>query len=194
MHHSPPFRVRLTLYEQQHAAMIGVQRRTNALADGGEDRNGAAGESEQQKWWFNIVGAMGELAFCRHTNLYWPADVHRQPKNTPDVEPYFQIRTLRCHHYDLLIRPDDCDDHYFVLLTGEGPEFVIRGGIWARAAKQQDQLFRDRGDRGKPAWWIPQNQLTWPDWLPATHEGAIETIRRRHEKRAAGQEELRRTA
>lgn len=150
-------RVRLNFNEMYLGAMVGVRRRLSSVHAGYGERNGAQRVHEAEAWYFNLVGALGEIAASKAIGAYWPASV-KAKKGEPDMPPDWQVRTLASHDYDLIVRDDDADDQRFILVTGNGPEFVVHGWIYGRDAKRPEWR-RDRGGRGAPCFWVPQNSL-----------------------------------
>lgn len=150
--------VTLTPQECYLSSMVGLRRRLASKTDGKRERNGADRASEAEAWFFNVVGAMGEMAASKALGVYWPASINA-PKGDPDMPPDWQVRTLAKHHYDLIVRDDDRDDQRFVLVTGDGPVFQVHGWVLGAEAKRQEWR-RDRGARGKPCFWVPRSSLT----------------------------------
>ncbi len=142
--------------ETYYGSSVGVRRRLSSLERGDRDRRGLDRKSEAEQLFMNVIGALGEMAFAKGANLYWPASVNA-PKKDPDILPDWQVRCLEHHDYDLMVRPDDPPEQRYVLMTGSGP-FIFRGWIWGYEA-QNEEWFYDRGGRNEPVWWVPQTQL-----------------------------------
>jgi hypothetical protein len=119
--------------------------------------NGLSRKASAEQWFYNIVGACGELAVAKALCRYWPAAIN-QKKHEPDVHPDIQVRCLALPHYDLIVRQDDPEDFRYVLCLGEPPTFEIPGWIDGASAKRPEWLF-DRGDRQRPCFWVPQSAL-----------------------------------
>lgn len=96
------------------------------------------------------------MAFAKFVNKYWNGSVNTF-KNGGDVGR-FQVRTRSDHSYDLIIRPDDRDSDYFILVTGQAPVFRVRGFILAADAKRMSECIQTYGGR-PPAWFIPADRL-----------------------------------
>lgn len=138
--------------EMKIAALVGTNRNTEAISKGLLDKHGFKGDG----WSVNIEGACGELAFAKFANQYWNGSVNTF-KSGGDVGK-LQVRTRSDHSYDLIIRPDDRDSDYFILVTGQAPVFRVRGFILAGDAKRMTDCIQTHGGR-PPAWFIPSNRL-----------------------------------
>jgi hypothetical protein len=136
-----------------YAGMVGVQRQVEALRFGSADAHGYSGE---HPWQVHVEGALGECAFAKASGQYWGRTVNTF-KVGGDVGR-LQVRTRSKSHYDLLIREDDRDDDWFVLVTGQAPTYVIRGGCFGRFAKQEK--YRQAYGAREPAYFVPQKDLT----------------------------------
>lgn len=142
----------LTWHEMAAAAAVGVQRQIRAMRSGLTDKHGL---DPDNGWNVHIVGAQGEMAFCKATGVYWPASIDRF-KLDADVGPC-EIRTRTNHSYDLLIREDDAD-RPFILVTCEPPVFRIHGWIKASEARSHSEWVKTHGGR-EPAWFVPSSEL-----------------------------------
>lgn len=149
--------VMLSPHEMYLASMVGVRRRLASLHAGMSERNGASRHSIAEQWFFNVVGAQGELAAAKALQVYWPASINAK-KADADLLPNIQVRTLERHDYDLIVRADDPDGFAYVLVTGSGPQFQVHGWVYGNEAKRAEWLF-DRGNRDKPCYWVPQKSL-----------------------------------
>lgn len=106
-----------------------------------------------------LSGACGEFVVAKYLGIPWPdsVDIYAFGRH-PDLPPDWQVRTRARADADLVIRPKDDPGQRFVLVTGAGPEFRIRGCIRGRAGMRID-YYADRGNYGRPAYWVPQRAL-----------------------------------
>ena len=147
--------VKLTKFEAQTAAFVGVERRlTNRYKEVGAKDYVKEVQFDLGGFERDIQAAAAEQAFAKARNKYWDYSVNTFKK--PDVGDV-QIRHTTRNSGKLIVRPDDSDEEIFVLVTGEIPEFTIRGYMRGCEAKQ-DQ-FIDNPGGGKPCWMVPQKDL-----------------------------------
>ena len=147
--------VKLTKTEAQTAAFVGVERRlTNRYKEVGAKDYVKEVQFDLGGFERDIQAAAAEQAFAKARNKYWDYSVNTFKK--PDVGDV-QIRHTVRSSGKLIVRPDDSDEEIFVLVTGEIPEFTIRGYMRGCEAKQ-DQ-FIDNPGGGKPCWMVPQDNL-----------------------------------
>ena len=78
-----------------------------------------------------------------------------------------EVRTRSRDYYELLVRDDDANDRYYILVIGDhvaGSSLRVVGGIWGKEAKKSEWR-RDHGGYGD-AWFVPQDALTAPEATP----------------------------
>lgn len=141
-------KVKLTNSELVMAALIGCRRHIASLKL--KQAHGAT-----DTWTINIEGACGELAAAKALNLFWDGGVNTF--SAPDLQPNIQVRTSSNHDWGLIVRRNDKDDEIFVLVTGVSPEFVVRGWIVGKSAKN-NKWFRTYNNRPE-AYFVPQSAL-----------------------------------
>jgi len=145
----------LTKFEAQTACTIGCERRlTNRYKEVGAKDYVKEVQMDLGGFERDIQAAAAEMAFAKARKMYWDFSVNTFKK--PDVA-HIQIRHTIRSSGRLIVRPDDSDDETFVLVTGEIPNFTLRGHIKGRDAKQ-DQFLNNPGG-GKPCWMVPQGDL-----------------------------------
>lgn len=151
--------VALVQQEVYVGSLVGIRRRISSVMNGYRERRGVDSKPEAEKWFININGALGELAFAKLGHLYWPASVNAN-KNEPDVLPHFQVRTAFEPNSEphLIVRQDDPEQFYYVLMLGGPVEFIYKGWISGSQARKSE-WFMDKGNRNEPAWWVPQSAL-----------------------------------
>ena len=147
--------VKLTKFEAQTACTIGCERRlTNRYKEVGAKDYVKEVQFDLGGFERDIQAAAAEMAFAKAREMYWDFSVNTFKK--PDVGK-IQIRHTTRNSGKLIVRPDDSDEEIFVLVSGEIPEFTIRGYMRGCEAKQ-DQ-FIDNPGGGKPCWMVPQDDL-----------------------------------
>ena len=145
--------VRLTWYEVRQAALVGVDRYVRALKDGREDAHGLE-QKGADGLALHVLGAAGELAFAKATNRFWSGSI--DTFSNPDVGA-IQVRTRSKHDYELLVRVKDDDEAIYVLVTGQIPEFRVRGWMFGKEAKRKEWALT-HGDRPS-AFFVPHDEM-----------------------------------
>jgi len=146
--------VELAAYEIVKSAMCGVMRQVENIKRGRRQKHGADDKGDWQK---HIEGAMGECAFAKWRNVYWPG---KGVISTPDFEGKTEVRTASKDHYSLMLHPDDDDQAQFWLLCGINGRYSVKGWLMGALGKV-DELWCDKGN-GRPAYFVPQSWLHKP--------------------------------
>ena len=155
-------KVTLSWDEALIAEKIGEWRHIKARNDGltrsTEARGKPSEEDDSEEALQKDKDAAGaEMAVAKATNCYWPPSLDAQPKTVPDVGKAIQVRHTRLPHGSLIVSPKDEDDQYFFLVTGEIPEYEVRGFLKGKDAKKEEWL---RDPNGRPAaYFVPQKAL-----------------------------------
>ena len=100
-----------------------------------------------------IEGALGEIVIAKHFKIFWGKGSY----GADDVGPY-EVRQTHHAHGSLIVHPTDKDDKRYYLVTGILGNYVIRGYMYARDAKQQ-KYWSDPQGTNRPAYFVPQNDL-----------------------------------
>ncbi len=143
-------KITLSWYELWIAGSIGLKRHIEALQKGLADKHGFNGDG----WGAHVEGAAGEMAAAKAMNRYYSGSINTFREG--DVGK-LQVRTRSKDGYELIVRQNDRDDDYFVLVVGKCPEFTVVGWIRAREAKNP-QWLREHGGR-EAAYFVPQGML-----------------------------------
>lgn len=133
---------------------IGRLRQLASVRRGSPDNYGFAGPG----WSEHIEGACGELVVCKFIGVYWDGSIDSFAR--ADIGRSIQVRTRSKHSYELIVRPDDADDHIYVLVTGVCPKYTIRGYLYGRDAKK-DAYLQTHGGRDA-AYFVPHSALMSP--------------------------------
>ena len=142
----------LSEIEMEIAAIVGCRRRTESRANNraySHQFDGTGG------WDIDIEGAAAEMAYAKFRGQYWAATVGSF--KGADIGDKVQIRSTRHPGGSLIVREDDNPDHYYVLLTGAAPTFVVRGYIQGAFAKHKEYQSAPNGR--PPAYFVPQSAL-----------------------------------
>jgi hypothetical protein len=146
-------KVRLSPEEVAMAASVAIHRGIDAIVHNRKNQHGFIGNG----WTENIEGYGAELAVSKALNLYYSAGAGKGFKGA-DVSEKIQVRWASQDNYRLIVRAPDQTDHVYVLVTGEAPEYNIKGFIPGQYAKQ-DKYYSNPGNGRPDAWWVPQSDL-----------------------------------
>lgn len=115
------------------ATKVGILRYEESRRKGLKDKHGLK-KSGIPRVVHDMVGARGELAYCRAARGEWSGSVNTF--KDPDVDPDIQVRTTMNHNYNLIVRPEDPTEHKYVLVTGIGRTSSSSAGwkAWTRRA------------------------------------------------------------
>lgn len=144
-------KVVLTKSEMFMAALTGVQRQIESVADGRKDKHGYDG---QDGWGIHIEGAMAEIAVAKALNRYWDAGVNTFKAG--DVGN-IQVRHTKLAGGRLIVREGDTSEDVFVLVTGTSPAYSVLGWIRGMDAKKEEYWQAPAGRPG--AYFVPQSHL-----------------------------------
>jgi hypothetical protein len=148
--------INLNPAECNSAAGHGIKRTLDAIGRGAQNHHGMTGHG----WTEGIEGAAAELAVSKYLGVYWCGG--GMYKN-PDVAGNLQVRWASSHHYQLIVRPLDPDEDYYVFVTGEMPNYRLHGFIKGSDAKREDRLDAPNGR--PPAYFAPSKELLSIDKL-----------------------------
>jgi hypothetical protein len=134
------------------AATIGIARHIESKRKGMNDAHGFDGDGQ---WDIDIEGAAAEMAFAKAAKTYWSGSINTFKES--DIGNKIQIRTVKNHKYSLIVRKNDNDNHYYFLVIGSTPKFIIRGYILGKEAKQTKWLKNP--NHREAAYFVPQDAL-----------------------------------
>jgi hypothetical protein len=140
------------------SAITGLSRAVNALWHNRDDSD-IKKRNEAELWGSHIIGALGECAYAKGTNVYYEP-TQGTYHSVPDVDGV-EVRTRTQPHYQLIIRSRDVGDRFYVLvrMCGHVSRWEIVGGILARDAWTHDEWVHDYGGH-KASWFVPDEFLT----------------------------------
>jgi hypothetical protein len=156
--------IRLEPSEVLMASDVGRMRQISAIQKHLPQRHGA---SEENTWQIHIEGAIGELVVAKLLGVHWNGSINTF-KRGADVGR-FQIRTRSSHAFDLIVRPNDDFTAIWILVTGFGFLYRVRGWCPGGEVKERGTL-EDKGNRQAPAWWVKANRLEPIETLPGYEE------------------------
>jgi hypothetical protein len=136
---------------------VAAMRATNVICDGRRGLNG----QQRFDWANEVKGAIGELAASEGFNLAWTGPHER---GCPDVGGCIEARAVLDPAHRLILQleePDQKPDVPFVLVDlSTLPRWRIVGWIMGKDAKRDD--WRDDPVGGRPAYWVPRQELRDP--------------------------------
>lgn len=143
--------VTLTPSDMLLAAMAGSMRTVENMKRGGPQQEGISG-SKWGDFQLDILGAMGELALCRHLGVDWPG---KGRFRGPDAGQNLQVRCAeRNGRVSLILYETDPDDaiFYCVRRFEHSNRFEVFQPIEAREGKQTQYW---KADALRPGWFVP---------------------------------------
>lgn len=144
--------IELSPSEIQIAVLVGGIRRTESLRQRMKDAHGYNGA---MAWDMDIEGVAAEMAYCKARGVYWGAGVNTF--KAADAGKKVQVRSTKLKDGCLIVRDNDHDDHYFVLVVGQLPCFEVIGWILGKDAKRAE--FKRAANGREEAYFVPQNKL-----------------------------------
>lgn len=136
---------------------VAAMRATNVILDGRRGLNG----QKRFDWANEVKGALGEMAAASGFNLAWTGPNKR---GRPDVGDLLEVRSVLEPHHRLVIQlnePDEKPDVPFVLIDLSAlPAWRVVGWMRAGDCKRPDWQQDPLG--GRPAFWVPREQLRDP--------------------------------
>lgn len=144
--------VTLSLEEIEMAALIGCKRAAESKLAGRKDKFPVINNSF---WDIDVEGAMAEMAYCKYRNKFWTGSVNTFKQADCGVRT--QIRSTSHQNGRLIIRNDDDDSHFYVLIVGKCPTYSIIG--WIKGLDGKKQKYQSSPNNGPPAFFIPQTDL-----------------------------------
>ena len=134
-------------------AQIGAMRQVENIKFGQPNKRGYR---ENNNWQLHIDGALAEMALAKHLGLYYSKGWIR----AGDVGE-FEVRSSKLSHARLIVHKDDKPDSWYWLLTGTENKWTVHGGMLAKDAMQEK--YWDDPTKGRPAYFVPQSDLRWPN-------------------------------
>lgn len=149
--------VTLTEWEYKHCVNVATTRMSVSIGKNITDIAYSEGVKDyNERLLIDIRGACGELAVAKMLNKYWAPSVNTF-HNVPDIQPNIEVRTTERPDGSLIVRDNDPEDRYYVLVVGVPPTMDVRGFIRGSEAKR-DEFLRNPGGRRR-SWFVPQSSL-----------------------------------
>jgi len=145
-----PIQIKLSSAELLMASQQATLRIIQCIQEGKKHRYGA---KETDTWQMGIEGALGEMVIAKHFGIFWG----KGSQGADDVGPY-EVRQTHHAHGALIIHPSDHDHKKYYLVTGVLGNYVIRGWMYAKDAKQE-KYWADPQKTNRWAFFVPQKDL-----------------------------------
>ena len=164
--------IRLEWYEVMQAGQLALMRTVESLRRGHKHKYGQTGQNDLQN---HFYGAMGEFAVAKCLDIYNCNTVNTF--KAADLGGNLQVRATGCaRNTKLIVRPDDRDDDYFILVDiqkADGYYNATVGG-WIRGEDAKQECFlSDAGYSDRPkAYFLGKEHLKTMIWLPHCDRGA----------------------
>lgn len=141
--------ISLTPHNLFMAGLVGISRHVKGAWKPG--RYGV--NNSNAGWQVNCDGAAGEMAVAKWLDVFYDGNLGNFKAR--DAGP-LEVRTTALESGCLIIHPEDRDDGVFVLvLSHKSPTFILRG--WLRGAEAKAKKYWKEGQKGRPAFFVPQN-------------------------------------
>ena len=148
--------VQLNEHEWDYGLHLGcVQQKESVKRNLRKDAHGL--EEDADCLGLNTEGLLAEIAACKGLGIYYEPRINNHKKKA-DVGKNYEIRSTPNHNYKLIIRPDDNPQRYYILITGEAPNYRLHGYIKGSDAMKHDEWREDPNDRPE-AWFVPKRYL-----------------------------------
>lgn len=144
--------VHLSMEEMAMVSLVSGLRRGESKTNGRQDNHGFNGESA---WDIEIEGCAAEMAYCKMRGQYWNGSVCSFKE--ADAGKNVQIRHTTLENGSLIVREDDNEDHFYVLVTGRAPVLKVCG--WIRGSEAKQEQFRRAPNGREAAFFVPQKAL-----------------------------------
>jgi hypothetical protein len=132
---------------------VAVLKRSISLTRGYRPRYGYDGDPGLSE----VGGVFAEMAAAKYLNRYWMPSLRFQRNGEHDVDRY-EVRGTNRRDGCLILRPEDADNSWFILVVGSPPHVQIVGWILGGAGKRDEWR---RQPNGRPAaYFVPQSALT----------------------------------
>jgi len=140
--------------EVMNAIVIGMTRQLLSIEQKRRDKVVAPPDP----WRNNVESSGAELAVAKYTGQYWTGAAGTRPGiRSADVGSSLEVRYTPYNQGQLIVRPGDPDDRFFVLVGGTLPRYLLRGFIWGWTAKQERYKKDPRGNG--IAYFVPSQDL-----------------------------------
>jgi hypothetical protein len=152
--------IRLEWYEVMQAGQLALMRTVESLRRGHKHKYGQTGQNDLQN---HFYGAMGEFAVAKCLDIYNCNTVNTF--KAADLGSNLQVRATGCaRNTKLIVRPDDCDDDYFILVDIQKADGYYNATVcgWMQGVDAKQECFlSDAGHSDRPkAYFLSEKHLS----------------------------------
>ena len=147
--------IRLTMNELLMAAIVGLNRRMKSMRK--STVTDAYTDNKFVPWYTDIEAAAAECALAKYLNIFW--DGSEGTFKAPDLGDDIQVRCSSYAQAHLIVRDKDDGAHRYILLTGEGLNWDVRGWMFGYDAKKDTYFRQSESTNAANSWWVPQSDL-----------------------------------
>lgn len=142
--------------QRQRALDEAVRRQQSNEAVGRRGRNNGPAVGVEALD-MNVIGAGGELAVAIYLGMEDHVFTDLVPvRGSADLPGKIDVKTRKCHSWDLLVQLDDDLDKTYVLVTIQNKRIFIQG--WIHGSMMRAEWVHEYR-RGRPCYCVPQSEL-----------------------------------
>lgn len=153
----PSYAVTMCPTELRMAGVAACDRQINAISKGLKDKHGFE-KGTKGPWQGHVEGVLAEMAVASVLNAYFNGSITSWKGE--DL-PHVQVRQTDYPQGKLIIRPEDGESFYYVLVTGSNGSYSVRGWIWGREVKESKEHWVEPEEKDpRPGHWrVPHTAL-----------------------------------
>jgi hypothetical protein len=135
---------------------VAGQRSLRSLFRGSRNNHGLTDLVRAQA--IHVYGTWAEMVVAKALGCYWEPTV--DTFKSPDVGQNIQVRWAERPEHRLIVRPADDASHVYVLVSGFGPDFEVRG--WMDGASAKREAYHTELGNGRPPVYAIPSEVLYP--------------------------------
>jgi hypothetical protein len=124
----------------------------------GRDRYGSAKRTLLQRMNIDYDGALSEMAVAKYLQRQWIGAVTFGELPSVDVSPDLQVRSTRYKSGHLILHPQDCEAHKYILALVQVADAVTLLG-WLEGWEGMNDEYWQSDKTRQPCYFVPQSAL-----------------------------------